>query len=714
MTNNPRLDKAIETYKALTSIPTVDAAILHAHSSGTVTTHLELSQRSHLSLKRQKLSQDISLHNGHIVTGRPCMSGEDVVFRSLQYSKDELYQLFGRKAAAGSKAKTSRTIELWRDSDFLGECDTTKLHGDMYAPGGTLGTASWHFSQHKVAFVYIAEKPEPTFEHETSREPSSYAYDPTFGEQFDGKRHPLLFLVTYDLASRQLDCKEVTLDSRNSVRHFGHWIFKTDSSSDALDLYGTGFDRLPDGRQLGLVYCTNRPAGIYHIKLSVDETSLKPTRISDPSMSCRSPRYHPEAGLLYLSNRLSGPHNGCCQLWQHGKSKPVVPEVAPPPARAEPPVFAGIYADQLPLQPFIRLKGKLHVILNTISRSRKIVVAVDVQTGSIQCLPSDGPELCSWSVLATDGGQSALCSVSSPADLPRLYLYDGTKFTALQSSRSTLPYGFEGLRAAVKTLTDRSDCEAIILRPPQGHSNPAIVTPHGGPHGTITTDFVASYAALVQAGFTIVAVNYPGSLGFGQDSIVDLTKELGELDVSSVMEVQRALIKSGELPSARGTRFLTGGSHGGFISCHLSARYSSEFDAVVVRNPVTDLPSMFGNTDIPEWCIGELDLDYDMDKPRNFVSDELHKKMRKASPSAHLTPTTKTPPTLLLIGEIDRRVPPDQGRAWYHALKGRGSEVEMLVFPDNSHPLDKPEADLAGFRASTEFFLKRAVFDNAT
>lgn len=44
-----------------------------------------------------------------------------------------------------------------------------------------------------------------------------------------------------------------------------------------------------------------------------------------------------------------------------------------------------------------------------------------------------------------------------------------------------------------------------------------------------------------------------------------------------------------------------GGSHGGFISCHLSGSHPDEYDAVVLRNPVTDLPSMLGSTDIPDW-----------------------------------------------------------------------------------------------------------------
>eukprot|EP00960_Hanusia_phi_P064479 765802-Hanusia_phi.AAC.12 len=45
-----------------------------------------------------------------------------------------------------------------------------------------------------------------------------------------------------------------------------------------------------------------------------------------------------------------------------------------------------------------------------------------------------------------------------------------------------------------------------------------------------------------------------------------------------------------------------GGSHGGFLSLHLLAQFPSLFKAAAVRNPVTNVATMFGATDIPDWC----------------------------------------------------------------------------------------------------------------
>lgn len=48
-------------------------------------------------------------------------------------------------------------------------------------------------------------------------------------------------------------------------------------------------------------------------------------------------------------------------------------------------------------------------------------------------------------------------------------------------------------------------------------------------------------------------------------------------------------------------------------------------------------------------------------------------------------------PLLLLVGLKDKRVPPSQSVELYYQLQRRGSATtQLLAFPDDGHPLDKP------------------------
>lgn len=215
---------------------------------------------------------------------------------------------------------------------------------------------------------------------------------------------------------------------------------------------------------------------------------------------------------------------------------------------------------------------------------------------------------------------------------------------------------------------------------------PLLVQPHGGPHSQAVTEFSYSRAAAVLHGYRFVDVNYPGSTGFGQQTIDDLPPLLGTLEVEATLAAGRYLAELGLASRDRNKNLLMGGSHGGWTACHLTARWPAEYGAVVMRNPVTDLVANASMTDIPDWCYEEAGIPYLLEGPPSLVSPEDYRRFYEISPMRHAERVTT--PTLLLIGMEDRRVPPNQGRAWYHALKkARNVDVEMMTFPGNSHPI---------------------------
>lgn len=62
--------------------------------------------------------------------------------------------------------------------------------------------------------------------------------------------------------------------------------------------------------------------------------------------------------------------------------------------------------------------------------------------------------------------------------------------------------------------------EAVLLRRrDRPGPQPAIITPHGGPHTAYSAQFFMPLSFLVASGYNVILVNYRGSTGFGEASI---------------------------------------------------------------------------------------------------------------------------------------------------------------------------------------------------
>lgn len=162
-----------------------------------------------------------------------------------------------------------------------------------------------------------------------------------------------------------------------------------------------------------------------------------------------------------------------------------------------------------------------------------------------------------------------------------------------------------------------------------------------------------------------------------------------------------------------------GGSHGGYLTAHLSAKYPDLFRGAILRNPVIDLPSkyitvkvrskftvclgMLVTSDITDWTFGQLGLKYDQSLSRCPSAEELI-LMRERSPSSYYK-SVKCP-SLVMLGAQDLRVDHSQGLYWSNLLKSVGVDVTVLIFPDANHGLETPESEKNGFLAIAHFLSK--------
>lgn len=229
---------------------------------------------------------------------------------------------------------------------------------------------------------------------------------------------------------------------------------------------------------------------------------------------------------------------------------------------------------------------------------------------------------------------------------------------------------------------------------------PLIAYPHGGPHSNQGQEHYLGCAALVVQGYSVLLVNYRGSTGYGQGQVESLFGKVGRQDVDDMKQaVEEVLASNSHLDSSRVGA--CGGSHGGFLSLHLVAQYGELFKAAAVRNPVTNIATMYGATDIPDWCYTETGSAVAYAQP----AAGQYAQALAMSPMAHVSKITA--PVLLLVGGDDRRVPPFQSKEFYYALKERGAEVEMLWYDKHTHGLtETPKGEGDGLTNICYFFQK--------
>ena len=138
---------------------------------------------------------------------------------------------------------------------------------------------------------------------------------------------------------------------------------------------------------------------------------------------------------------------------------------------------------------------------------------------------------------------------------------------------------------------------------PAGHRKgrpvPTVLEIHGGPHGWHPqVPFLGLYQALASAGYLVVLANPRGSHGYGEDFAHACVGDWGGGDFEDLMGIIDKLVKTGVADPKR--LYVTGYSYGGFMTSWAVGQ-TDRFAAACIAAPITDLASMWGTTDIPDF-----------------------------------------------------------------------------------------------------------------
>ncbi|XP_074952587.1 acylamino-acid-releasing enzyme isoform X3 [Phalacrocorax aristotelis] len=622
-----------------------------------------------------------------------------------------------RKVPGKEKEKEKQFLEVWDQNCKVKSINLTALdkHGSIY-DNDQFGCLAWSHSE--THLVYVAERKRPKaesfFQSKASELGTSennmqhaeedaiplkgeqFVYREDWGEALSTRSVPVLCIL--DIEGSSVSVMEGIPEHLSPGQAF--W-----SPGDTGVVF-VGWWHEPF--RLGLRHCTNRRSALFYTDLTGGGCKL----LSEDTRAVWSPRLSPDCcRIVYLENNALGPHQQCSRLRMYDwytRHTTTVLEAVP---RQVWGTFPGIYCDALP--GLCWAADSCRLVLDTAQRSQQDLFVVDTGTGATTSLTADAPQG-SWSVL-TINRDILVARFSTPscpptlkvAVLPESGWEAQVQWVCLQDAPPVpgISWGIHTLQPPPEQEHPQYgglDFDAILLRPSEGSAAqkpPLVVMPHGGPHSVFTAEWMLYPAALCRMGFAVLLVNYRGSLGFGQDSVASLPGNVGTQDVCDVQFCVERVLQEESLDTTRVA--LVGGSHGGFLACHLLGQFPNTYHACVVRNPVVNIASMVSATDIPDWCLTETGLPY---TPNTLPDPAQWTEMLCKSPIHYVNQVRA--PVLLMLGEDDRRVPPTQGLEYYRALKARGVPTRLLWYPGNNHALAGVEAEADGFMNMALWLLK--------
>ncbi|KAM5552922.1 acylamino-acid-releasing enzyme [Rosa sericea] len=491
--------------------------------------------------------------------------------------------------------------------------------------------------------------------------------------------------------------------------------------------------------------------------------------LTESISSAYHPRFSPDGKLLlFLSARSavdSGAHSATDSLNRIDWPIDGVPclsskifDVIPVVMCADDGCFPGLYCSSFLSNPWF--SDGCTMVISSFWGSCQVVLSVNVLSGEVLHISPTNSNL-SWNVLSLDGDNviagniktlfsllikqtilenyneiSTSCWIfevsSSLVNVPRIkygYLVDRQRKSSawnwldvpsptnecsekMESLLSSLQFSI--MKIPVRDVCDsltkgaRKPFEAIFVSSRTKRSDsfdPLIVFLHGGPHTVSLSSFSKSLAFLSTIGFNLFLVNYRGSLGFGEEALQSLPGNIGSQDVNDVLVAVDHVIDMG-LASPSKIAVL-GGSHGGFLTTHLIGQAPEKFFVAATRNPACNLALMVGTTDIPDWCYVEAYGTEGKNRYTEAPSAEHLALFHSKSPISQIS-KAKTP-TLFLLGAQDIRLPICSGLQYARALKEKGVAVKVIVFPNDNHPIDKPQSDFESFLNIGVWF-KRYLF----
>ena len=219
----------------------------------------------------------------------------------------------------------------------------------------------------------------------------------------------------------------------------------------------------------------------------------------------------------------------------------------------------------------------------------------------------------------------------------------------------------------------------------EGRKYPVAFLIHGGPQGSFGNAWSYRWNPQVWAGmgYAVVAVDFHGSLGYGEKFAQSITGHWGDRPLEDLQKGWAAALQ--RYPYLDGNRACAlGGSYGGYMIDWIASQWNEPWKCLVDHAGVFDVRSQ-------AWVMDALDfINVQFGSTPNVADWE------RFNPAAYSSRWQK--PILVIHGGRDFRVPTEQGIAAYNAARRAGVPTELVIFPDENHWVLKPQNSVQWYR----------------
>jgi dipeptidyl aminopeptidase/acylaminoacyl peptidase len=276
-------------------------------------------------------------------------------------------------------------------------------------------------------------------------------------------------------------------------------------------------------------------------------------------------------------------------------------------------------------------------------------------------------------------GKTALLTVTA-AELPEVHALEDGAFRRL--SRQNDAWLSEVQLGTTEDFTSKSKdgtvVNSLLVKPADfkpGQKYPLLLFIHGGPNGQDEHSFSFDQELFAAHGYVVLAVNYRGSSGRGSAFQKAIYADWCHKEVIDLIGAVDEAIRIGVAdPDRLG---LGGWSYGGILT-DATIAVDQRFKAAVSGAGSSLQLTMYG-TD-------QYILQYEQELGPPWKGLEPWLKVSAAFLKADRIKT----PTLFMCGEKDFNVPIAGSEQMYQALKSRGIDTQLVVYPGQFHGITMP------------------------